>query len=227
MTVVNPQTFGPGFAQGVLDQSDLATDLAYPQYSTETSITATASGTQSNSFVLSATVSNITTVASGNDGVVLPLANVGAFMVVANSAAANTAKIFAMDSNTINGTAGATGVTLTAAAVAIFFCPAAGKWVMTQGTVGGAGSFTTLTASGATTLNGTVELGNSTADAVGFYGVTGVTQLTSASQAAVGVTGATSTTPFGYTTSTQANAIVTLVNELRADLVSLGLIKGS
>ena len=44
---------------------------------------------------------------------------------------------------------------------------------------------------------------------------------------AVGVTGAVTTTPFGYTTSTQADAIVTLVNRLRLDLVSLGLIKGS
>lgn len=44
----------------------------------------------------------------------------------------------------------------------------------------------------------------------------------------------TSTTPFGYATSTQANAIATevaatavLVNQIRADLVAAGLIKGS
>jgi len=37
----------------------------------------------------------------------------------------------------------------------------------------------------------------------------------------------TSTNPYGFSTSTQANAIVTLVNELRAALVASGLIKGS
>jgi hypothetical protein len=59
--------------------------------------------------------------------------------------------------------------------------------------------------------------------------------------AAVGATTATSTTPFGFSTSTQANGVVTLlnacradvaglttlVNQLRSDLVALGLIKGA
>lgn len=49
----------------------------------------------------------------------------------------------------------------------------------------------------------------------------------SAAQAAVATTAATSATPFGYTTAAQADAIVTLVNELRAALVAVGIIKGS
>lgn len=74
---------------------------------------------------------------------------------------------------------------------------------------------------------GGVEIGQSTTDLVGFYGVTPVAQRTSASQAAVTTTAATSTTPYGFGTAAQADAIVTLVNELRAALVALGAIKGS
>lgn len=69
--------------------------------------------------------------------------------------------------------------------------------------------------------------GQSTTDKQSFYGVTPVVQPTAAAQAAVTTTAATTTTPWGFSTSTQADAIVTLVNRLRADLVTLGLIKGS
>jgi hypothetical protein len=67
---------------------------------------------------------------------------------------------------------------------------------------------------------------SATADKIGFYGATPIVQPTSAAQAAVVTTAATSTTPFGFSEA-QANAIVTLVNRLRTDLISLGLIKGS
>lgn len=70
-------------------------------------------------------------------------------------------------------------------------------------------------------------LGQSSTDKISFYGATPITQRTSANQATVTTTAATTTTPWGYSTSTQANAIVTLVNELQASLVALGLIKGS
>lgn len=71
------------------------------------------------------------------------------------------------------------------------------------------------------------DIGASATSLEGFYGATPIVQPTSASEAAVATTGATTTTPYGFSTSTQANAIVTLVNQLRADLVALGLIKGS
>ena len=72
-----------------------------------------------------------------------------------------------------------------------------------------------------------MDHGQSASDKVGFYGATPVVQASSANQAAVTTTAATTTSPWGFASSTQANAIVTLVNELRSDLVSLGLIKGS
>lgn len=48
-----------------------------------------------------------------------------------------------------------------------------------------------------------------------------------AAQAAVTTTGATSTTPFGFATAAQADAAITLINELRAALIACGIIKGS
>lgn len=48
-----------------------------------------------------------------------------------------------------------------------------------------------------------------------------------AAQAAVTTTAATSTTPYGFATAAQADAVVTLVNELRATLVAAGIIKGA
>ncbi len=69
--------------------------------------------------------------------------------------------------------------------------------------------------------------GNSATSKISFYGVTPIVQRSGSAQAAVATTGSTKTTPAGFTTVTQANAIVTLVNELRAAAVAVGLIKGS
>lgn len=71
-----------------------------------------------------------------------------------------------------------------------------------------------------------VTLGNATSDKISLYGVTPIVQRSGSAQAAVVTTAATSTSPYGFT-STQANAIVTLVNELRAWAVAIGGIKGS
>lgn len=92
-------------------------------------------------------------------------------------------------------------------------------------------------------------LGRSAAVQRAFFGATPVSQPASANQSAVtatvgvavSTTGATNTTPYGFTTAAQADAIVARVNELRtiaeankallnqirADLVALGLLKGS
>lgn len=86
-----------------------------------------------------------------------------------------------------------------------------------------------------------VYVGNKNADGlcvgqsggkVGFYGTAPIAQRSSASQAAVATTAAVAITSvttgaYAYASSTQANAIITLVNELRAALVALGAIKGS
>lgn len=70
-------------------------------------------------------------------------------------------------------------------------------------------------------------VGLSTTDKISFYGVTPVAQRSGAAQAAVTTTASTSTSPVGFSTNTQADAIVTLVNELRAALVAVGMIAGA
>lgn len=85
------------------------------------------------------------------------------------------------------------------------------------------GKFTTLNATGATTLDGNVAVGNASTDLIGFYGATAVDQP--ATIASVTTTAATSTTnAFGYTTSTQADAIVTALNAVIAAQIELGLL---
>lgn len=89
-------------------------------------------------------------------------------------------------------------------------------------------STTTLT-DGANLAAGTVtgsSLGNAITQKVSTYGVTPVVQRAGASQAAVVGTAATNVTPFGFS-QVQADAIVTLVNELRAALVAFGIINGA
>lgn len=69
--------------------------------------------------------------------------------------------------------------------------------------------------------DGTV-LGNSATDLVSFHGADTVAQVALSATPAVASTAATSAAPFGYT-SAQATAIVSLINALRAALVTKGL----
>jgi len=70
-----------------------------------------------------------------------------------------------------------------------------------------------------------LQVGQSAADLVGFYGVTPVVQPADTDQGAVTAT----TTTTATTTALQADidAVRTLANQLRSDLVDLGLIKGA
>jgi len=65
--------------------------------------------------------------------------------------------------------------------------------------------------------------GQSATDLIAFYGGTPVAQRASGNLAAITTTAATTTTPWGYSTSTQANAIVSALNEIIATLVGLNL----
>jgi hypothetical protein len=69
--------------------------------------------------------------------------------------------------------------------------------------------------------------GASATDKIAFHGATPAVQRSGSAQAAVVTTAPTNTTPYGYSTSAQAAAIVTLLNEIRAALVEKGIIKGS
>lgn len=66
------------------------------------------------------------------------------------------------------------------------------------------------------------RLGQATSEKLGFYGL--ATPIVRPSHTAYSTTtAATSTSPFGFTTSTQANALNTAVIELSAAVRALGL----
>jgi hypothetical protein len=69
------------------------------------------------------------TVNNASDAVRLPPSAPGLEITVANLSATNAGQIYASGSDTINGTAGSTGIALTANAVTIFFCIQSGKWL--------------------------------------------------------------------------------------------------
>jgi UDP-N-acetyl-D-mannosaminuronic acid transferase (WecB/TagA/CpsF family) len=74
-----------------------------------------------------------------------------------------------------------------------------------------------------------VQFGGSAAAELGFFGATPAAQPAATNQAAIASTAAVSVsaTQWGFSTSTQATAVITLLTEVRAALVTLGLIKGS
>lgn len=68
-------------------------------------------------------------------------------------------------------------------------------------------------------------LGQNSTDKVGFYGTTTAVQPSSASQAAAAAT--TTTTATTTALQTDLDALRVLTNQLRTELVVLGLIKGA
>lgn len=112
---------------------------------------------------------------------------------------------------------------------------------------GGTGQ-TSLTVSTLTVVN-TALIGSTSVAKVGFFGTTPASKPAATNQALastatitpVATTLATSTTPFGFTTTAQANALfaainslitqvaalTTLGNQIETDLISLGLSKGT
>ncbi len=100
---------------------------------------------------------------------------------------------------------------------------------------GGTGVATAVLGAGALLANSAVVLGTATGcqlataanQKISFHGATRVVQRDSSAVPAVVTTAATQTTPFGFATGAQADALVALVNELRAALVEKGIIKGS
>lgn len=89
-------------------------------------------------------------------------------------------------------------------------------------TIAAAGNIILATSTG-------TQIGTATSQKLAFYSTTPIVQRSGAAQAAVTTTPAVSTTSniWGFSTSTQADAIVALTNEIRAALVALGLIKGA
>lgn len=161
---VTPAPFTSG--QRLIDGQALDDSFAYPIVSTQDAITATPSGTQATSIILSATISRISTVVSANDGIRLPTSKAGSWITLINDGA-NAMQVFGHLTATINDIASSTGISQAAGATVTYFCPVVGKWYTAipanglytgnfDGIVGAntpaAGTFTTISSSGAHTF---------------------------------------------------------------------------
>lgn len=127
MAAVFPNIFDPGFR--LEDGSQLNAAFALPQVSSEASITATGTN-QATAYQLSAAINDVTTAASGT-GVKLPRGRAGRIITVFNDGA-NALQVYSFDTATIDGTAGATGVTLTNAKRCAYYAISEGVWISAQ-----------------------------------------------------------------------------------------------
>lgn len=124
----------PGFR--LMRGDTLNAQLSNPTWSTQNAATAKAGGTLAAAFAVTATVTNFTTVATAADSAVLPTGKPGmVFYIVNNGAAAMT--LYAKGSDTINGTAGATGISVSPGITAVLFYTAALTWVANTWTSSG------------------------------------------------------------------------------------------
>jgi len=161
------------------------------------SITAHAGGGRTSATALNFGLNAISTVATAADSVILPSAQMGSVVFVSN-AGANAAQVFAQGSDTIDGTAGATGISLAASASAVFMCAQATKWTsISVGTGGSPGTFTTLTVTGTSSFGGAISTPAGSGSSAGTtWGVTagagGATGAGGPATIAAGAGGATS-----------------------------------
>lgn len=92
-------------------------------------------------------------------------------------------------------------------------------------TTASTGAFTTLTASGATTLNGNVAIGNAAGDLVAFHGATAVDQA--AFVATLSINALSVSGVIGYTTSASFSVHAEAINSILACLIEKGLMAAS
>jgi len=122
-----PNRFPGGFR--LTDGNALDFALGAPQWQTNYGITAlgTTLASTTPALVLGANV--VTTSTASNYGVVLPSAAAGSIVYFYNADSADAVTVFGSGSDTINGTAGATGVSYAAAKRVLFIAVTNGVWV--------------------------------------------------------------------------------------------------
>lgn len=122
-----PQRLQAG--QRLADDDALNVIVATPQWQTTVGVTAKVGGNQSTSPALNLGSNDVSTSTNaGTDGVVLPSAVAGSIVYMINSSSF-TITVFGKGSDTINGTAGATGVTYATTKRVMFIAVDNGKWI--------------------------------------------------------------------------------------------------
>lgn len=132
-----------------------------PGASFASGITAGTTRTQGGATVLAKRINSVDTSTAPTagtvlgDGVVLPASVAGSEFIVINSTA-NLIQLYGNGSDTINGTAGATGVALPPGDVAFLISPIAGKWYFEAG-LGSSGALSLEVAADAVSAAGTTQ----------------------------------------------------------------------
>jgi len=107
-----------------------AAPYPYPGFIFRSTSTITSSTTHTQAGATPITTQYVNVVnANAADAVLLPPAVAGAEVVVQNAGAAVALQVYATGTDTINGTAGSTGVSLAAASTGIYFCVVTGAWI--------------------------------------------------------------------------------------------------
>lgn len=151
---ITPTPFSTG--QRLIDGSTLNTNFAHPTLSSQTGITATASGTQATAYALTTRVNNVTTVANANDSISLLSKPLGKVVWVMNNGA-NSMQVYGAGTNTINNIATATGIAHPAGALVAYIGITATNW---EAQLADSATFGALVA---TTFNGnTINTGSDT-----------------------------------------------------------------
>jgi hypothetical protein len=123
----------PGYCEVTGDKLNRSIGDAFASYTD--AITALAGGGATGAPLLATRVNRVSTVASDNDSVMMPQSVPGANVLIQNDGAhslqvfANTTSSLASGVlDTLNGTAGATGIAVAAGKTAILVCYAYGAW---------------------------------------------------------------------------------------------------
>lgn len=145
-------TFMPGYR--LIRGEDLNSQLSNPNLSTQQSVTAKAGGTRAAAVAITAALTNVTVSATAGDSLVLPSAAavLGQSYTIFNNGAA-AATLYALASDTINGTAGATGVSIVPGGSITVRSVAAATWLSNAAS----GTQSSLVLAGATSGTTTVQ----------------------------------------------------------------------
>lgn len=138
---------GPGLIDGTLINQVLSNE-----FSAKSGITALSGGARSSlTPQLNAAMNLVETVAGSGDSVILPPALRGASLLVRNKGA-NTMLVYAEGADTIDGTAGSSGVSQVINVSALYWCPKNGQWFSMRGNgaTGATGATGTTGATGPT-----------------------------------------------------------------------------
>lgn len=126
MAYVSARPFTPGWPTSVHTGEAFDNALSINAVDVDNAITALGT-TQATAYQLLANMNNLTTVAAST-GVALPKPIPGRTVTVFHNGVSNV-KVYGNGSDTIDGTAGATGVTLTAAARCQYLCTSPTTWI--------------------------------------------------------------------------------------------------